>query len=216
MVMASAAHGVHLSSISHPRRGSLGQVSGSSIGNSTDLLNDDERWSWKGSFESALAIEAKKKEDEQQHHQQQQVHHSQPDVNKQLTGSSKQQPQPQRVTSARFKPAMVQDLHQSEDNNKASGMSQAGKNYSTSSLPRLGTSSIKKHQQPPPTIEHTSEATLELSVPPKKVSLSSNIMTTTANNHPPRSARYRPHGYRPPPTRKNSSPSSRKNSVDSI
>merc|ERR1711963_1077497 len=109
---ASAAHGVHLSSISHPRRGSLGQVSGSSVG-SSDMLNDDERWSWKGSFESALAIEDK-----------------------------------------------------------------TNKNYSTSSLPRLGTSSIKK--QPPPTIE-TSEATLELSVPKK-----SNIATTA--NNPPRSA----------------------------
>ena len=188
--MASAAHGVHLSSISHPRRGSLGQVSGSGSIGSTDLLNDDERWSWKGSFESALAIEAKKKEDE--HQQQQQVHHS-------------QQQQPQRVTSARFKPSMVQDHGPSEDNSKAGG----SKNYSTSSLPRLGTSSIKKHQ-PPPTIE-TSEATLELSVPKK---VSSNIATTA--NNPPRSARYRPHGYRPPPTRKNSSPSSRKNSVDSI
>merc|ERR1712141_979041 len=109
--IASAAHGVHLSSISHPRRGSLGQVSGSSIGSSDHLLNDDERWSWKGSFESALAIEAKKKEDEQQ---QQQVHYSQ------------QQQQPQRVTSARFKPSMVQDHGPSEDTNKAGG----SKNYS--------------------------------------------------------------------------------------
>merc|ERR1719433_43375 len=146
--IASAAHGVHLSSISHPRRGSLGQVSGSGSIGSTDLLNDDERWSWKGSFESALAIEAKKKEDE---HQQQQVHYSQ------------QQQQPQRVTSARFKPSMVQDHGPSEDTNKAGG----SKNYSTSSLPRLGTSSIKKHQ-PPPTME-TSEATLELSVPKKSI-----------------------------------------------
>ena len=183
---ASAAHGVHLSSISHPRRGSLGQVSGSSVG-SSDMLNDDERWSWKGSFESALAIEAKKKEDELL--QQQYVQHHQ-HVQQQQQSSGK-------VTSARFKPSMVVEQAVEDKTNK---------NYSTSSLPRLGTSSIKK--QPPPTIE-TSEATLELSVPKK-----SNIATTA--NNPPRSARYRPHGYRPPPTRKNSSPSSRKNSVDSV
>ena len=75
----------------------------------------------------------------------------------------------------------------------------------SSSLPRLGTSSIKK--QPPVTIE-TSEATLELSVP-KKINIATNA------GGPPRSARYRPHGYRPPPTRK-TSPSSRKSSVDSV
>merc|ERR1711997_1237153 len=81
-------------------------------------------------------------------------------------------------------------------------------NYSTSSLPRLGTSSIKKQPGPPQTIE-TSEATLELSVPKK-----TNI-ATNAGAGPPRSARYRPHGYRPPPTRK-TPPNSRKSSVDSV
>lgn len=40
------------------RRGSLGTsyVSSGSTSGMSDLLNDDERWSWKGSFESALAI----------------------------------------------------------------------------------------------------------------------------------------------------------------
>ena len=164
--IASSTHGVHLSSISSPRRGSLGQVSGSSNGQVSDLLNDDERWSWKGSFESALALPQK---------------------------ASEQQPATtQKVTSARFKPSMVVD---------------PDKNYSTGSLPRLGTSSIKK----PQTIE-TSEATLELSVPPKKPVNPTNI-ATNVNSGPPRSARYRPHGYRPPPARK-TSPSSRKSSVD--
>merc|ERR1719510_2406088 len=52
--IASAAHGAHISSISHPRRGSLGQVSAN--GGSSSHVSDDDRWSWKGSFESALAM----------------------------------------------------------------------------------------------------------------------------------------------------------------
>ena len=172
--IASSTHGVHLSSISSPRRGSLGQVSGSSNGQVSDLLNDDERWSWKGSFESALALPGNKSM-------------NQPETN-QTTPT-------QKVTSARFKPSMVVD--------------HAEKNYSTGSLPRLGTSSIKKAPQ---TIE-TSEATLELSVPKKPVN-PTNI-ATNINSGPPRSARYRPHGYRPPPsTSRKASPSSRKSSVD--
>jgi hypothetical protein len=105
------------------------------------------------------------------------------------------------VTSARFKPSMVSE-NQGEKHQQS---------YSTSSLPRLGTSSIKKA---PPSIE-TSEATLELSVPQKK-QMQSHIATNAAAG-PPRSARYRPHGYRPPPTRKpGTSPNSRKSSVDSV
>ena len=49
----------HSGAVPGQRRGSLGLGhaihSGSSSGMS-DLLNDDERWSWKGSFESALAV----------------------------------------------------------------------------------------------------------------------------------------------------------------
>ena len=49
----------HQAAAAAQRRGSLGlghaAHSGSSSGMS-DLLNDDERWSWKGSFESALAV----------------------------------------------------------------------------------------------------------------------------------------------------------------
>ena len=172
---ASAAHGVHLSSA---RRGSLGQASASSSA-SGDLL-DDERFSWKGSFESALAVGSLNKDD----------------------SLSSRPP----VTSARFKPGAakkppVSDIM--EDKTIAS--------TSTNSLPRLGTSSIKKAQGPPPTIE-TSEATLELSMNKKPAG---NI-ATSASAIPPKSARYRPGGFRPPaPARKNS-PSSRKSSVDSV
>ena len=166
-------HGAHRGHVnSHPRRGSLGQVSGSSSASEANLggLGDDERWSWKGSFESTIAMTPKKEE----------------------TAS-------RPVTSARFKPAMVVE---------ANDLHERPRNYSTSSLPRLGTSAIKK--QPPVTIE-TSEATLELST---SVHKKNNVMTSTTAV--PRSARYRPHGYRPPPTRKPSSPSSRKSSVDSV
>ena len=180
--IASSTHGVHLSSISSPRRGSLGQVSGSSNGQVSDLLNDDERWSWKGSFESALALPGSMKSNSQSQLEQ---HHHQ-------NNNQASQNVAQKVTSARFKPSMVVD-----------------QNYSTGSLPRLGTSSIKKAPQ---TIE-TSEATLELSVPKKPVN-PTNI-ATNINSGPPRSARYRPHGYRPPPsTSRKASPSSRKSSVD--
>jgi hypothetical protein len=59
----ASAGTIHTAAAAHQaagqRRGSLGlghvAHSGSSSGMS-DLLNDDERWSWKGSFESALAV----------------------------------------------------------------------------------------------------------------------------------------------------------------
>ena len=55
----SSSSSGHHAVVGSQRRGSLGlghaAHSGSSSGMS-DLLNDDERWSWKGSFESALAV----------------------------------------------------------------------------------------------------------------------------------------------------------------
>jgi len=63
--------------------------------------------------------------------------------------------------------------------------------HSTNSLPRLGTSSIQKTK--------TSSSTL-LNSSGSGPSQPSNIATSTQGGV--RSARYRPHGYKPPPTRK--------------
>ena len=141
-----------------------------------------------------------------------------PSEDQQIIPEIQEQPKTQRVTSARFKPSMIIDTQNPNHQNELSQNSGPHMknnnliNYSTSSLPRLGTSSIKKQGGPPQTIE-TSEATLELSVPAPKNK--SNIATNAGMAGPPRSARYRPHGYRPPPTRK-TSPNSRKSSVDSV
>ena len=131
--------------------------------------------------------------------------------------NSSQQTATVSARSARFKPSMIIDTQnpqqlQTENGQNSNNVNKTvHANYSTSSLPRLGTSSIKKQAGPPKKIE-TSEATLEMSVPPKKTNIATN-----AGAGPPRSARYRPHGYRPPPppTRK-TSPNSRKSSVDSV
>ena len=65
--VASAAHGAVISSISQPstRRGSLGQVSGSSLNTEVSDQLQEDRWSWKGSFESALAMESVKNQNKQ-------------------------------------------------------------------------------------------------------------------------------------------------------
>merc|ERR1712123_102886 len=81
--------------------------------------------------------------------------------------------------------------------------------HSTNSLPRLGTSAIQKSKSTSTTLI-TSSTTSAPSQP-------SNIATSTQGGV--RSARYRPHGYKPPPTRKMSPASggpSRKSSADSI
>ena len=226
--VASAAHGAVISSISQPttRRGSLGQMSGSSSsgGQISDLLNEDERWSWKGSFESALAMENQSMKSQKSKSQKSIV--NEPTENNSASGaveptsasaSNPQQTAGVSARSARFKPSMIIDTQnpqqlQTENGQNSNNVNKTvHPNYSTSSLPRLGTSSIKKQAGPPKKIE-TSEATLELSVPPKKTNIATN-----AGAGPPRSARYRPHGYRPPPppTRK-TSPNSRKSSVDSV
>jgi hypothetical protein len=196
----SGAHAGQVGPPHQPRRGSLGlgSAGSSSSGQVSDLLNDDERWSWKGSFESTLAMEAAAKNKK--------AADLESSVNSSVEQIVDQQPPTTRVTSARFKPSMVVDHPPTMTTNAGD----KPKGYSTSSLPRLGTSSIKK-QAPPTTIE-TSEATLELSVAKK-----TNI-ATSANVVPPRSARYRPHGYRPPPStnHRKTSPTSRKSSVDSV
>merc|ERR1712117_922731 len=81
--------------------------------------------------------------------------------------------------------------------------------HSTNSLPRLGTSSIQKSKTSSSTLINTSTS----STP----SQPSNIATSTQGGV--RSARYRPHGYKPPPTRKMSPASGgsvRKSSADSL
>merc|ERR1719153_2030994 len=81
--------------------------------------------------------------------------------------------------------------------------------HSTNSLPRLGTSAISKSKSTSTTLITSST----ISAP----SQPSNIQTSTQGGV--RSARYRPHGYKPPPTRKMSPASggpSRKSSADSI
>merc|ERR1719412_599861 len=80
----------------------------------------------------------------------------------------------------------------------------SSRQHSTNSLPRLGTSAIQKSK---------TTSTILNSAP----SQPSNIQTSTQGGV--RSARYRPHGYKPPPTRKMSPASggpSRKSSADSI
>merc|ERR1719228_1629857 len=79
--------------------------------------------------------------------------------------------------------------------------------HSTNSLPRLGTSAIQKSK--------STSSTMITSVAPSQPS---NIATSTQGGV--RSARYRPHGYKPPPSRKMSpasgGPGSRKSSAHSI
>merc|ERR1719189_2927354 len=80
----------------------------------------------------------------------------------------------------------------------------ASRQHSTNSLPRLGTSAIQKSK---------TTSTILNSSP----SQPSNIQTSTQGGV--RSARYRPHGYKPPPTRKMSPASggpTRKSSTDSL
>jgi len=80
----------------------------------------------------------------------------------------------------------------------------ASRQHSTNSLPRLGTSAIQKSK---------TTSTILNSSP----SQPSNIQTSTQGGV--RSARYRPHGYKPPPTRKMSPASGgpvRKSSTDSL
>merc|ERR1719151_187013 len=76
--------------------------------------------------------------------------------------------------------------------------------HSTNSLPRLGTSAIQKSK--------STSSTMITSVAPSQPS---NIATSTQGGV--RSARYRPHGYKPPPSRKMSPASGgpvRKTSLD--
>merc|ERR1719270_3326563 len=85
----------------------------------------------------------------------------------------------------------------------------SARQHSTNSLPRLGTSSIQKTK--------TSTSTLLNSSSMSGPSQPSNIATSTQGGV--RSARYRPHGYKPPPTRKMSPASggpARKSSTDSL
>merc|ERR1719412_698343 len=80
----------------------------------------------------------------------------------------------------------------------------ASRQHSTNSLPRLGTSAIQKSK---------TTSTILNSSP----SQPSNIQTSTQGGV--RSARYRPHGYKPPPSRKMSPASggpARKSSTDSL
>jgi len=85
--------------------------------------------------------------------------------------------------------------------------------HSTNSLPRLGTSSI--HKGKPTTHTNTTNTMMTTSVMVQPTQ-PSNIATSAQGSV--RSARYRPHGYKPPPSRKISpAPGNpRKTSVDSI
>ncbi len=233
-----AASGAAQVAHAHPshRRGSLGQKFDSHHSSSSgvsDLINDDERWSWKGSFDSALATgeraasaRLRRSGDASSHEQ---VHDSRSSL------SSRQQQHKQQLQQQQKRTSNVAEEDYDSESEQASSMKRRGSvpeialveeasgsssqsstlssrdqggyslsaRHNTNSLPRLGTSAIKKTKAAAPNPTQSSStsgggpATLagSLAAGPSGV-------VTAPGAAGARSARYKPPGYKPPPTRK--------------
>ena len=239
------------------RRGSSVHSSSSGV---SDLVNDDERWSWKGSFDSALAAEggagaggragssasrhlrrsigesvneqggSRSSLTSRSRREREQQHQSDEEAEAEERLSSRLDRRRGSMPETAFDQEEEEDQYRRHQEQRESGRSYGGSGLSarhnTNSLPRLGTSAIKKNRAPAQPI--TTASLTAASAAPRTTTATTTASLATSlsagppgHHHPPgssgvvtapgvsgpRSARYRPPGYKPGPGRK-MSPSS--------
>lgn len=205
-----------------PRRGSLGMVKSqmeSLQSQSSSSINEDERCSWKGSFESTLAADISTKQrrvgsnSELNSSSIEQIDKSRSGSKSARGTRNSSRPTPSIVhtdsedesvrTSSQNDPSASSTLpreHSLHSSSSSSVRSSVSSRHSTNSLPRLGTSAIKKSRAPQ---APTSTATGPSQIMTTTVTLAAALSAgPNGGGSGPRSARYRPPGYKPAPTRK--------------